>query len=535
MKLSIVIPAYNEEKRINYTISHIIQTFQNNGWSENNYEILIVNDGSTDKTIQIVNELAQKHKSIKLLNCYKNSGKGMALRLGVIKAKGDIIIIYDADAATPAKFIIEYYHLIEANNYDIIIGSRELGIKEKYIVQYEKLRRISGRIFTALSKIVITGFKDTQCGFKLFKKNVAKHLFSILAQSGYAWDIELLALANYHSYKLKEVPIDWYHQPGSKVSLIKDSIIMVWQLLKIKKRMLNINKEKWEKNNPCFICGCSYWKLIKKINEWQIIQCGICKLGTIFPKLTTEDLAKLYNKDYFLLGDKTAGYHDYITWEKFIEKTAKKRLSMIDKYITKQGKLLEIGCATGYFLNIATKRRWDVKGIEISQWAATTAKELLGKDKIIHSPVENAIKSFQSNEYDLIVAWDVFEHIPNLDLLLPQLHNLLSANGLLAFTTPNSDGLLAKISGKHWHNYQKIPEHVYFFNRNNLSQLLYHNNFEIIVAKPHGKHIPFGFFIGRFLEILSFKSTNIKENNLLNKYGFYCNPTDIIFILAKKG
>lgn len=534
MKLSIVIPAYNEEKRINSTISHLIQTFKDNRWDENNYEILIVNDGSTDATKKIVNELAKKHKSIKLLNCYKNSGKGMALRLGVANAQGDIIIIYDADAATPAKFIIEYYHLIENNDYDIIIGSRELGIKERYIVSYRKMRRFSGRIFVFLSKIVISGFEDTQCGFKLFKKKVAKHLFPILTQSGYAWDIELLALAKYHSYKLKEVPIDWYHQPGSRVNLIKDSISMLWQLSKIKKRMLNIHKEKWKKNNHCFICGCSYWKLIKRIDEWQIVQCGICKLGTILPKLNADALAKLYSKDYFLLGDKTAGYHDYLTWKKFIEKTAVKRLSMIEKFVSKKGKLLEIGCATGYFLNVAAKCGWDIKGIEISHWAANAAKELLGKDKIIHSPVENAIKSFQPNEYDLIVAWDVFEHIPDLDLLLPQLYNLLSANGLLAFTTPNSDGLLAKLTGKYWHNYEKVPEHVYFFNTNNLLQLLSKNNFEVLIAKPHGKHIPFGFFIGKFLEILSLKFTIIKENNLLNNFGFYCNPTDIIFILAKK-
>jgi dolichyl-phosphate beta-glucosyltransferase len=534
MKLSIIIPAYNEEKRIKPTIHHILETFDNYKLNKSEYEIIIVNDGSKDQTYKIIKELSDENENIKIIDCYKNSGKGKAIRLGVAKANGDILVIYDADAATPAKFIIEYSTLIQSGAYDIIIGSRELGLKLNYDVSYYKFRRLSGRIFTLLSKIVITGYKDTQCGFKLFKNEVGKRLFSMMQESGYAWDVELLALAKIFSYKVKEVPIDWHHKMGSKINMISDSISMIFQLLKIKKRLLFVKKHKWIKGDSCIICGCNYWKLIKKIDKWSIIQCGTCKVLSLHPKLKESDLYSLYDKDYFLLGDKTAGYHDYIIWRKFIEKTANKRLSIIEQYVSRKGKLLEIGCATGYFLKVAAERGWEVKGIEISQWAAKAAIQLIGSDKIINSSIENAFDQLRNTKYDVIVAWDVFEHIIQPDILLDNLHNTLMPGGIFAFTTPNSEGFLAKAYGSHWHNFDKVPEHLYFFGKSNLLHLLHQKGFKILNARSHGKHTPLGFLLGRIFDLLYLKLNFIKQNRFLNKIGFYCNPTDIIFIICKK-
>ncbi len=173
----------------------------------------------------------------------------MALRLGVVKAEGDIIVIYDADAATPAKFIIEYISEIELNKIDIVIGSRELGIKKNYDVTYYKFRRLSGRIFTLISKLIITGFQDTQCGFKLFDQESTEKLFNKLyvyagnqqrkdAFTG-AFDVELLYLAKKFNFKIKEVPILWKHYHSKRVNPIKDSWRMFKDIIRI--RLADVN------------------------------------------------------------------------------------------------------------------------------------------------------------------------------------------------------------------------------------------------------------------------------------------------------
>ncbi|MCM8767179.1 MAG: glycosyltransferase family 2 protein [Candidatus Omnitrophica bacterium] len=230
MEISIVIPAYNEEKRILKTIEKIYKYFKNKNYD---FEIIVVDDGSKDKTFEIVEKFAKNKKEIIILKHPKNLGKGAAVRTGVLSASGNFILFTDADLSTPIEEFEKLKEKIE-NGYDIAIGSR--GLKDsKIVIPQPFYRRIIGKIFPILVRlIVIKDFKDTQCGFKLFKKEQGKKIFSQLKTGGFAFDVEVLAKAKKEGYKIAEVGIVWYNSPRSSVRILKDSFRMFFSLLKIK-------------------------------------------------------------------------------------------------------------------------------------------------------------------------------------------------------------------------------------------------------------------------------------------------------------
>jgi len=231
MEISIVIPAYNEEKRIEKTLKKIYEYFKEKGVE---FEIIIVDDGSKDKTVEIVERFSLDKKEIRILKHEKNMGKGAAVKTGILNAKGELILFTDADLSTPIEEFEKLKNEIE-NGYDIAIGSRALK-DSKIIIPQPFYRRIIGRIFPLLVRlIVIKDFKDTQCGFKLFKNEAAKKIFSRLKINGFAFDVEVLARGKKEGFKIAEIGVVWYNSPESKVSVLKAPIKMFLELNKIKK------------------------------------------------------------------------------------------------------------------------------------------------------------------------------------------------------------------------------------------------------------------------------------------------------------
>jgi dolichyl-phosphate beta-glucosyltransferase len=231
MEISIVIPAYNEEKRIEKTLKKIYEYFKEKGVE---FEIIIVDDGSKDKTVEIVERFSLDKKEIRILKHEKNMGKGAAVKTGILNAKGELILFTDADLSTPIEEFEKLKNEIEGG-YDIAIGSRALK-DSKIIIPQPFYRRIIGRIFPLLVRlIVIKDFKDTQCGFKLFKNEAAKKIFSRLKINGFAFDVEVLARGKKEGFKIAEIGVVWYNSPESKVSVLKAPIKMFLELNKIKK------------------------------------------------------------------------------------------------------------------------------------------------------------------------------------------------------------------------------------------------------------------------------------------------------------
>jgi dolichyl-phosphate beta-glucosyltransferase len=231
--ISVIIPAYNEEKRLPKTLQKW-QDFLN---TKNNLdykisEIIVVDDGSKDKTISVA-QYFENFLPIKIIKIEKNQGKGNAIRAGVKKSFGDFIFIYDADAAVLPEEIQRL--LAQTNNADIIIGSRTAkDSKTKMSIK----RRIIGICFHILCYPLLPKIKDASCGAKLLKTNIAKQIFNLQKINRFAFDIEILWLAQKSNFKIKEVGVTWQEIPESKVNIFYDSIEMLFSVLRIYKKQI---------------------------------------------------------------------------------------------------------------------------------------------------------------------------------------------------------------------------------------------------------------------------------------------------------
>lgn len=232
MFLSIVIPVYNEEKRIHASLSKVVDYVKKNGISDNS-EIIVVNDGSLDNTVSVINQFKEDYNFIKLVDYKDNKGKGYAVKKGVLSAKGDYILFMDADLSTPLEEINKVIRFLDMS-YDLSIGSR--GLKDsKIIIQQPIYRRAMGKIFNLTVRLLlIKKIRDTQCGFKCFKKEVAREIFNQTKINGFCFDVEVLYIAQRKGYRIKEIPVKWYDFPDSKVGIFKDSLKMLIEIFKIK-------------------------------------------------------------------------------------------------------------------------------------------------------------------------------------------------------------------------------------------------------------------------------------------------------------
>ena len=229
-KISLIIPVYNEEKRIKLTLGKCISYFKN---KKIDYEIIIVDDGSTDKTRLIIKDSLSKNKNIKLTKQRKNKGKGYSVKEGMLLANGDYLLFSDADLSTPIEEIEKFIKVMK-KGYDIVIASRNM--KDSIIpIKQPFFRKLLGQVFPFIvNLLILPGYKDTQCGFKLFKKEVAIKIFSKQKINDFGFDVEILFIAKKYGYKIKEIPVIWSNSLGSKVNPLLDSIRMFLDILKIR-------------------------------------------------------------------------------------------------------------------------------------------------------------------------------------------------------------------------------------------------------------------------------------------------------------
>ena len=228
--LSVVIPAFNEEERIEETLSEIELYLKKQDYP---YEIIVVDDGSEDNTAKLIRNSTAYNHTVHLLWNEGNKGKGYSVKRGMLEARGEYILFSDADLSTPVEEVEELMPWFD-RGYDIVIGSR--GLPQSNIVIHQPLyRETMGRIFNLLVQLLtIKGIKDTQCGFKCFRGDVARDIFNRQTLSGFSFDVEVLYIATKLNYRIKEVPINWYNSPRTKVNALTDSLKMFFDLLRIR-------------------------------------------------------------------------------------------------------------------------------------------------------------------------------------------------------------------------------------------------------------------------------------------------------------
>jgi dolichyl-phosphate beta-glucosyltransferase len=227
--LSVIIPAYNEEHRLPSTLRSVYDYLAASGKS---FEVLVVDDGSHDGTVDVVDQFARDHQEVKVLSYQPNQGKGHALKTGVLASKGDLVLIDDADGSSPIEEISRLEAGIAAGA-DIVIGSRAKPDPSRKVEALAH-RKFIGNTFNAIvQNLLLPGFYDTQCGFKLFKSKVAHDIFAVSKVKGYGFDVEILYIARLRGYKTEEVGINWHNVTGSKVNVLVDSPKMLFDVLKI--------------------------------------------------------------------------------------------------------------------------------------------------------------------------------------------------------------------------------------------------------------------------------------------------------------
>lgn len=232
MDFSIVIPAFNEAVRLRQTLERIYQFMEQWGVT---FEVIVVDDGSTDQTSRVVEEKMRNHKGLRLVKLPFNQGKGYAVKTGILQAEGKYILFSDADLSTPIEELPNLYRCLE-KGFDIAIASRACpgAILEVHQPLY---REFMGRVFNILVRVfLLPDIYDTQCGFKLFRGDVAKEVFRKQKLKGFSFDFEVLYIARKLGYKIIEVPVHWRHSPGSKVKVLKNGVASFIDIFKTKWR-----------------------------------------------------------------------------------------------------------------------------------------------------------------------------------------------------------------------------------------------------------------------------------------------------------
>lgn len=227
---SIVIPAYNESVRIRPTLDELLRYLREQAWDA---EILVVNDGSSDSTAEIVREYGKLHPQVLLVENPGNRGKGYSVRNGMLHARGDVCLFTDADLSSPITEAPKLFDAI-AQGADIAIGSRWL-CTELQTERQPLYRQAFGRIFNLALRIILgLRFADTQCGFKAFRRDAAHRIFPLQRIERWGFDPEILYLARRAGLRVEEVPVLWAHSEGTRLHPFRDGLRMFVELLRIR-------------------------------------------------------------------------------------------------------------------------------------------------------------------------------------------------------------------------------------------------------------------------------------------------------------
>ena len=237
-RLSVVIPAYNEEGRIGESLEKLADYLAGTDYA---YEALITDDGSRDGTLDICRAFADEHPWLRIVHYDTNRGKGYATRTGMLEACGDYVLLCDADLATPIEELDGFWQHIN-DGFDVVIASR--AVRDSELVRRQPLyRELAGRAFNLVVRtMAVRGIHDTQCGFKLFSREAAHSVFPLCTLDGFSFDIEVLHIAQRLGYRIREAGVHWHHCPGSKVSVARDGMKMLRDLLEIRLRHRNLRR-----------------------------------------------------------------------------------------------------------------------------------------------------------------------------------------------------------------------------------------------------------------------------------------------------
>jgi len=238
-QISIVVPAYNEAQRLPHSLRLLREYFGSR--SSRSYEVLVVVEHSTDGTLELAREAASEQANFHVIDNPVQRGKGCAVRSGMVKARGAIVFFMDADLSVPLEEIDRFLAHFEAHPEDaVLLGSRQhpgSRVERRQGLFRQSMGKTFNRILRALS---LLPFRDTQCGFKAFRREAAREIFSLQTIDGFAFDVEVLLLAQALGFRIRELPVRWLNSPESKVHIVTDSLRMLGDAFTVRRRVARV-------------------------------------------------------------------------------------------------------------------------------------------------------------------------------------------------------------------------------------------------------------------------------------------------------
>jgi 2-polyprenyl-3-methyl-5-hydroxy-6-metoxy-1,4-benzoquinol methylase len=287
----------------------------------------------------------------------------------------------------------------------------------------------------------------------------------------------------------------------------------------------------------CQVCGGSRTRLMFEEPPHQVRRCIPCGLVFVTPRFAGEFLAEVYDEAYWRSDSpRERGYADYARDEKLYLKTFRRRLNLVRHFLPPQGKVLDVGCAAGFFLRVMREEGHEVHGVEPSASIAAHAQRHLGADRIHIGTLDSVSgrPGFEPHSFDLVSLWDVVEHVPDPQALLRKAGEMLAPSGSLILETQNVDSAFARLLGRRWQHYKHL-EHLYHFNPATIARVLEQTGFQVVHNSPAfgGKYVSFGFIAERAQRLNRFMTWLCKPLTLIERGNLYVNLRDEMVIVAR--
>lgn len=295
--------------------------------------------------------------------------------------------------------------------------------------------------------------------------------------------------------------------------------------------------ENAEPIDRCQICGSGERSLKFEEPPFQVVTCDECGLVYVTPRLVGQDLLDIYDEGYWKSQNpKVRGYADYASESALYLKTFKKRMALVQRWVPPGGRVLDVGCAAGYFLRVMRERGHDVHGVELSEAIAKEAVAALGEDRVHIGTLDDAVEAmnYEPQSFDLVTLWDVIEHVPDPQSVLRRIRELLKPGARLLLETQNVGSRWARMLGRRWHHY-KHHEHLFHFTPATIERLLVDCGFETleIGSAYAGKYVSFAFLAERAGKLGRIPGLLARPLGLLRGWNLYVNPRDEIIVVAE--
>jgi len=488
--LSLVVPAFNESARIGATLRALVAALPRLAAE---VELIVVDDGSSDDTADLV-ERTPSSVPLRVVRLGRNRGKGVAVATGVAAARHPLVAFTDADSPYELASLVPMLAALEDDRCDVAIGARDLP--ESQINRgYGALRYLSGQTFSLLTWLAIgLPFRDSQCGLKAFRTDVARSLFAMRTVEGFGFDFEVLAAALANGLRGERFPVRLTHDDDSRIELVRDSLRMTRDLLHVRR---NLRRGAYRfpalpaDVKPCPLCGAEEFAPRVAQAGFRMVECASCGLWYLNPMPTRAALEALYGSAYYESADACGGgYADYASMAEDHRDTFRRRLALVEGHVG-QGRLLDVGAGYGYLADAATPRfaeRWVV------EMSAAAARQVSSAHKVVVGDIESV--ELPRDYFDVVSLQDCLEHLPDPGAALERIRGVLRPGGALFAVTPNVDSWVSRVQRDNWVSL-KFPEHVILYSRETLRRVLEGNGFAVESMTPAGQYARLDFLAER--------------------------------------